>query len=235
MKNWQSLDALVLLRVFPSPHMSAFPDSDPVTAATKHAVIEQDAPPGEDISVTVLVSRRIREGCEAEFQERLCDLHGLLDQQKGFCELKAYKPGTQDDEHKVMLRFASAQELEEWQQSPQRQEWMESVKPLEATPPRAHILTGLETWFTLPEQEGLKPPPAHKMGLVTWLGIFPLVAISNWVILPHLHTLPLVAQAAISTAITVSMMTYVVMPRLTRLCARFLYPEIDLPASKHVD
>ena len=220
--------------------MSSPTISDPLSPATLRAATSlSDSSPcaqdAEEVPVTVLVSRRIRAGREEAFEERLQALNLLLKQQDGFREMKAYKPGTPDDEHKVMLHFASARDLERWQQSPQREAWLQSVRPLEAEAPRAQILTGLETWFTLPGQEGLQPPPAHKMGFVTWLGIFPLVTAANLWVVPHLDPLPPIGKSAITTALTVTLMTYGVMPRLTKLCARFLYPEIELPHPKKAE
>jgi hypothetical protein len=42
---------------------------------------------------------------------------------------------------------------------------------------RTQVLTGLESWFTLPTQPGLPPPPRYKMALVTWVTIFPLITL----------------------------------------------------------
>ena len=39
-------------------------------------------------------------------------------------------------------------------------------------PMRTSFVTGLESWFTLPSQPGLVPPPPYKMALLTWLTIF---------------------------------------------------------------
>ncbi|HZO68912.1 MAG TPA: hypothetical protein VFB74_28295 [Kribbellaceae bacterium] len=42
---------------------------------------------------------------------------------------------------------------------------------------------------------------------------------------PLLGSLPLVARLAVTTLVTVSLMTWVVMPRVTRLLHRWLYPD----------
>jgi hypothetical protein len=42
---------------------------------------------------------------------------------------------------------------------------------------------------------------------------------------PLVGGLPLVARLAVTTAVTVSLMTWVVMPRVTRLLHRWLYPD----------
>jgi hypothetical protein len=90
---------------------------------------------------------------------------------------------------------------------------------------RTQVLVGLEGWFTLPSQPGVAPPPAYKMALVTWVTIFPLITLVVVVSAPLVGGLPLVARLAVTTAVTVSLMTWVVMPRVTRLLHRWLYPD----------
>jgi antibiotic biosynthesis monooxygenase (ABM) superfamily enzyme len=94
------------------------------------------------------------------------------------------------------------------------------------------FVTGLESWFTLPGQPGLVPPPPYKMALVTWLTIFPLITAIVAVTGPMLKGLPLAVRLAITTAIAVPLMTWVVMPRVTRLLRRWLYPD-HAAAARH--
>lgn len=182
-----------------------------------------------DPPVTILVSRRLKKGCETQFQNLLAELQELLEKREGFVEMKAYQPSDEDDAHKIVLAFRGASQLKAWQDSPERRDWIARVKPLEAAPPRAQILTGIESWFTLPAKEGLAPPSRLKMAIVTWLAVFPLVTLSNLWLVPHLDPLPPVGRSALTSILLVTLMTYVVMPRMTRICARFLYPEIEIP------
>jgi antibiotic biosynthesis monooxygenase (ABM) superfamily enzyme len=90
---------------------------------------------------------------------------------------------------------------------------------------RTSFVTGLETWFTLPPQAGAAPPPPYKMALVTWITIFPLITAIVAVTGPLLKDLPLAVRLGITTALTVPLMTWVVMPRVTRLLRGWLYPD----------
>jgi len=67
-------------------------------------------------------------------------------------------------------------------------------------------------------------PPRMKMAVVTWLGIFPTVSFFLWFVLPWLQPLPFLPRTAILTALIVATMTWVVMPRLTRLLRGWLSP-----------
>ena len=85
------------------------------------------------------------------------------------------------------------------------------------------FLTGLESWFTLPTQPGA-PPPRYKMAVLTWVTIFPLITLVVVVSAPLMGSLPLVLRLGVTTLVTVSLMTWVVMPRVTRLLRGWLYP-----------
>lgn len=89
---------------------------------------------------------------------------------------------------------------------------------------RTQFLTGLESWFTLPGRPGSPPPPPYKMALLTWVTIFPLITVVVLALDPLLVRLDLVPRLAVTTAVTVPIMTWLVMPRVTRLLRGWLYP-----------
>jgi antibiotic biosynthesis monooxygenase (ABM) superfamily enzyme len=60
------------------------------------------------------------------------------------------------------------------------------------------------------------------MALVTWVALLPMVVGLAYIFAPL--RLTFLVEAALSTAIPVAMLTWIVMPRLTRLLYRWLYP-----------
>jgi hypothetical protein len=104
-----------------------------------------------------------------------------------------------------------------------RQEWIERLQPLIEKPEAIQTLTGLETWFSLPNQP-LKSPPRYKMALVTWLGVFVTLAVLSRLLSPILSGLPILLNQLITTGLVVLVLTYLVMPRLTKLFKKWLYP-----------
>src|SRR5438874_1000533 len=77
--------------------------------------------------------------------------------------------------------------------------------------------TGLEAWFTLPGERAIVPPPRWKQLVVTLVGAYPLVVLFSAFVLPQLATWPLLVRSAVLPLVLLSLMTYVVMPPLTRL------------------
>jgi antibiotic biosynthesis monooxygenase (ABM) superfamily enzyme len=55
------------------------------------------------------------------------------------------------------------------------------------------------------------------MVIVTWLGVFPIVTIIFYVFGHWLNLLPTLVRTLVFTALRVTLMSYVLMPRLVRL------------------
>jgi hypothetical protein len=61
------------------------------------------------------------------------------------------------------------------------------------------------------------------MALLTWITIFPLIMFVVELLGPLLEDVSEIARLGITTAVTVPLMTWVVMPRVTRLLRSWLY------------
>jgi antibiotic biosynthesis monooxygenase (ABM) superfamily enzyme len=137
---------------------------------------------------------------------------------------KCWYGGEDDNEYRIVFRFDHASNLHAWENSEERQHWLRKGEPLQHEE-KVHVLTGLETWFTLPSKVGEPSPPRYKMVVVTWLGVFPIVTGIFAVFGQWLNLLPTLVRTLVFTAVMVTLMTYVVMPRMTRLFAFWLYPD----------
>ena len=191
--------------------------------------VEPELPTGAHAPVTTTVTRRIKAGHEAAYEGFLAGISGAARAFPGHLGVEVLRPtpgaGGEDREYRTIYRFDSAAHLKAWLDSPQRAAWLERAEPHVAGPMRTQVLVGLEGWFTLPSQPGVPPPPPYKMALVTWATIFPLITGVVVATAPLLGPLPLVARLAVTTGVTVPLMTWLVMPRVTRLLHRWLYPD----------
>jgi antibiotic biosynthesis monooxygenase (ABM) superfamily enzyme len=191
--------------------------------------VEPERPTGAHAPVTTTVTRRVKAGHEAAYEGFLAGISGAARAFPGYLGIEVLRPtpGGQGGEYRTIYRFDSAAHLQAWLDSPQRAAWLARAEPHVAGPMRTQVLVGLEGWFTLPSQPGTPPPPPYKMALVTWATIFPLITGVVAATAPLLGPWPLVARLAVTTAVTVPLMTWLVMPRVTRLLHPWLYPDPD--------
>jgi len=136
-----------------------------------------DAPAGgrpvaDELPVTVLYSRRVKPGREADFQAWA---HGIVAASRRFpghlgaSVLDA--PGSR--EYHILFSFADRKSLRVWLDSVERRRWLARVGELIEADQGLQQLTGLETWFKLPGSKvpTMKPPPRWKMWLIDGGGV----------------------------------------------------------------
>ena len=185
-----------------------------------------DLAAGADGPVTTTVTRRIKPGHEVAYEAFLAGISGAAKDFPGYLGVEVFRPASgHGGEYRIVYRFDSLAHLHTWLDSPEHAAWLARAEPHVAGPMRTQVLTGLEGWFTLPTEPGAPPPPPYKMAVVTWVTIFPLITLVVVATAPLVGSLPLVLRLAVTTAVTVPLMTWVVMPRVTRLLHRWLYPE----------
>ena len=186
---------------------------------------EPELPTAPAGPVTATVTRRVKPGHEAAYEEFLAGISEAATAFPGYLGEEVFRPadGT-GGEYRIVYRFDSPAHLRDWLDSPERAAWLQRAEPHAAGPMRSQFLTGLEGWFTLAALPGAPAPPPYKMAILTWVTIFPLITLVVAVSAPLIGSLPLVPRLAVTTLVTVSLMTWVVMPRITRLLRRWLYP-----------
>jgi antibiotic biosynthesis monooxygenase (ABM) superfamily enzyme len=187
--------------------------------------VEEAPAPATGGPVTTTVTRRIKPGHEAAYEEFLEGIIAAASGFPGHLGVEVFRPSAPRDEYRIVYRFDNAEHLRRWLDSEEHAAWLERAEPHAAGPIRTQFLTGLETWFTLPDEPGAPPPPPYKMALLTWITIFPLITGIVVVTGPLLEGRPLAVRLGITTAVAVPLMTWVVMPRVTRLLRAWLYPQ----------
>jgi antibiotic biosynthesis monooxygenase (ABM) superfamily enzyme len=121
----------------------------------------------------------------------------------------------------ILLRVASQPHLEHWRRAPEVVALCRQVDSISTTADRHQVKTGLETWFAVPSRSVAPAVPLRwKMALVTWLALLPQVVLLSLLIPAEL---PMLVRAALSTAVAVAMLTWLVMPRLAGLLHKWLY------------
>ncbi|WP_027602855.1 MULTISPECIES: antibiotic biosynthesis monooxygenase [Pseudomonas] len=125
----------------------------------------------------------------------------------------------------TLVRFADVEQLQAWLASPERQALIAEVAPLlrEADAPEVHA--DAEFWFT-PPRPGVRQPPAWKQAVLTYLVIAPLTMLIPPLWQPLFARYPLLAGPVPSnlliTLCIVPLVVFLIMPRVSRLCAPWL-------------
>lgn len=184
-----------------------------------------DKPAG---AVTVLVTRRVKVGHEAAFEQASSDMTAAASAFPGYLGGQLVQPdeeGSGDEPHlyHVVFAFDTAEHLQGWQQSPTRSLGLAAIAPhIEGQTQRQ--VSGLGHWFAAPVGPKQNPPPHWKVAVVTWLGICPTVYVLFLLLVPLLAPWPLLPRVVVITALVVLIMTWLVAPQLTQLLKPWLYP-----------
>lgn len=184
-----------------------------------------DTPTG---AVTVLVTRRVKAGHEAAFEQASSDMTAAARAFPGYLGGQLVRPdaeGSSDDAslYHVVFAFDTQAHLQGWQQSPTRSLALAAIAPHIETQTLRQV-SGLGHWFAAPVGSKQNPPPRWKVAVVTWLGICPTVYALFLGVAPLLAGWPLLPRVMLITALVVLLMTWLVAPRLTSWLKPFLYP-----------
>ncbi|MGB1091261.1 MAG: antibiotic biosynthesis monooxygenase, partial [Oceanobacter sp.] len=85
--------------------------------------------------VTVVVSRRVIPGKEAEFEELSTQMTEAAAEFEGHLGANMFRPVTKDDpEYRIIFRFASEAQLAIWENSAVRAEFLKKIESLLSSP-----------------------------------------------------------------------------------------------------
>lgn len=171
--------------------------------------------------IHLAITRRVRPGCEAEFERAIREFFHSSFVSDGVlgAHLLSPLPGTGSREYGILRTFASEGDRAAFYQSPAFQAWERKVGLLTEGHPRYRELHGLEAWFGQSDT----PPPRWKMALTTFVGVYTVTLPLSLTLGPWLQTWPLpLANAAFNLAV-VPLLTWAVMPALTRVVRPWLH------------
>ena len=128
--------------------------------------------------VTVVVSRRVQRGREADFETLSTAMTERASAFPGYLGATMFRPAAAEDpEYRIVFKFRDRETLAAWESSAERAELLGEIEALLQEPSEREVLSGIVTWFTLPGQNPVQPPPRYKMTLVSWLALYPAVTL----------------------------------------------------------
>ncbi|HUF98886.1 MAG TPA: antibiotic biosynthesis monooxygenase [Ilumatobacter sp.] len=191
--------------------------SDLVVGDTREQVI---ALPEQPERVTAVSSFRVRSGVEQEFAALQRELDAAAAMSPGFLGVERYDPvpGVQD-ETVVVFAFDTRAHLDQWLEAPIRAELLAAGNEYVEGERVLNVVAGFGGWFTY----GGPAAKKWKQGAVVLLALYPmtftLTVLSMWLI----PDVPWPLGLFISNVIGVMMLTWVLMPPLTRRFDHWLH------------
>jgi uncharacterized protein len=187
--------------------------------------------------VTIIVKRIAKKDKIKEFEEWLSGVSKEVSRQEGMMGIDIIRPtpnttnSKSKSEYVVIFRFNSYKNLEKWEKSPIQNEWLQKGRKLAEPDYDVKKMTGLEFWFTpyFKDESSplipLQPPPRYKMVIVTVpvISILLLTLGLQIQFLTEMLSIPFPLRLVIALTIIVLLMTYVIMPLLTKLLKSWLF------------
>ena len=176
--------------------------------------------------VTVVVTRRVRSGREAEYEDWLKRLLAEAESLKGYLGATVQRPAADAKvrEFTSVFRFDSVESLKAFEGSELRRRHLAEVVDYVEADATWQRLTGLEFWFTPPKGTMVPQPSRWRMAVVMIAVVYGLVVSIGQLVALVMGQAPQSLRLLVTISIEVFLMTYVLMPRLTRWLARWIYP-----------
>ncbi|WP_328425776.1 antibiotic biosynthesis monooxygenase [Micromonospora sp. NBC_00389] len=194
-------------------------------------------PMTQTVPVTVAIARRADPARASEMVAWMRAGTALAEAFPGFLGAGWVQSGPGSADWHMLYRFADAETLHRWEESPQRHWWLSSAQGIvEHT--RVERRTGIEGWFDPPLEHWVDPvepippasPPRWKQAVTIWLAFFPLSLTATLLTTRFLADVPLAARVLLMTLCLTPLMTYLVLPGITRALHWWLHGQ-PWPAS----
>ncbi|HEX5805026.1 MAG TPA: antibiotic biosynthesis monooxygenase [Macromonas sp.] len=177
-------------------------------------------------SVTTVIRHHVRAESVAAYEQWLQRIVPIAERFPGHRGVNVIRPTPGSTLYTVTVRFDSVQHAEDWFESTARKTLIDDVQALLARDEQRETVTGLEFWFS--PEPGPKAAKRYKQFLLTLSVIYPLTLVLpipiHWLAqqLPWLLGNFYLERLTVAACV-VGLMTYVVMPRVTRLASHWLY------------
>ncbi|PZF92491.1 antibiotic biosynthesis monooxygenase [Micromonospora deserti] len=187
------------------------------------------------VPVTVAIARRADPARASEMVAWMRAGTALAEAFPGFLGAGWVQSGPGSPEWHMLYRFADQETLRRWEESPQRHWWLRSAQGIvEHT--RIERRTGIEGWFDPPREGTVETPPVAaepagppvtpprwKQAVAIWLAFFPLSLTATLLTSRLIPGLPLAVRVLVMTLTLTPLMTYLVLPRITRALQWWLH------------
>jgi antibiotic biosynthesis monooxygenase (ABM) superfamily enzyme len=186
----------------------------------------QTSQPNSD-PITLVISEIVEPHRILEYEAWTQGINQAVQQFEGCLGVETIRPRDHNHpEYVVIVRFDNYEHFRTWAKSSTYQEWMARSQDLVQARSRQQRPSGMEVWFNLPENRfpNSAHPTYYKKVILGVLAVYPLILLSNAVLGPHTAALHPLLAILISCLFVSALLTYPVMPWLSKVLEAWLYP-----------
>lgn len=174
--------------------------------------------------VVSVIRHEVRPDSDAAYEAWIREVVPIAQTFPGHQGVVVIRPGDGSRTYTAVLHFDTREHLGDWLESDARRQLLARIEPALLHPGEVEIKPGLDFWIPSP---GLRRARPARQFLVALSVIFPLSIIVPLALRPLFALAPAIdvvlVRAFASAAVIVWLMTYVIMPRYTRLVGRWLF------------
>lgn len=187
--------------------------------------------------VTAVVSHDVRPGQEHSFVRWQEKTQRAQEKSPGFMGFELLKPvpGIQD-KWVALVRFDTQEHLDEWLESDIRKRLLEEGRDHFTEFDVHKIRSAFGGWFRSGDGTAEEIPPNWKQAMSVLLALYPTVMVLNLTVGKEFQRLGMAGYIAlfISNALSVSILTWLLMPAVNRVLAFWLLPDRARTVTTHV-
>ncbi len=179
--------------------------------------------------VTLVISKVVKPNKNDAYEVWAKGINKVIKRFDGFIGVDVIRPRDHShNEYVVIIRFDNIDALNKWQASAICRSWLSNAQDLIETQSKYQKSDDLEFWFTLPDQNvdlaTPQNPPYYKKVVVGILSVYPLIMLSNIFVAPYTTELPYLLRVLVSVIVISSLMSYPMIPWISKLLGFWLYP-----------
>ena len=187
---------------------------------------------GPDGGVVEVIITQVRPGKEAAYREWETKIQQAQSKFPGYRGSYVQPPVTGELGWTTLMRFDTAAQLDKWLKSLERAALVREAEPLIDYAHLQRMGTSFPGWFPTDPKTG-QGPPNWKAAMLVLLGLFPIVMLESFFLMPRLASLNFSLALFIGNTISVALTTWLTMPVFIKALDWWLFPKPDAPKSVH--
>jgi antibiotic biosynthesis monooxygenase (ABM) superfamily enzyme len=236
-----ALSWAVMLRFANTQHLDTWRKSDTwrrlledvqPLLAEKSSIDVEVQESGPDGGVVEVIITQVKPGKEAAYREWETKIQQAQSKFPGYRGSYVQPPVTGELGWTTLMRFDTAAQLDKWLKSPERAALVREAEPLIDYAHLQRMETSFPGWFPTDPKTG-QGPPNWKAAMLVLLGLFPIVMLESFFLMPRLASLNFSLALFIGNTISVALTTWLTMPVFIKALDWWLFPKPDAPKSVH--